>query len=444
MFKTQSINSNITDVGKFHEVLKYYHVNGYSSDLYVFFGKKTNGLNGEKSVRNNIIMLKKLDTVDVSPLIERHDWISGEIYSCEKNVVYNDDGTTAKPYYVRNNADQVFKCIWNNNGGVSSQEPNVNMTKVDIHSPYVMSDGYVWMYVTTIDVGQKHKFFDDNYMPIQPYSLFNSINPDDAGLGRIEYIHVVNPGKGYVNIPEVSIEGDGSKRAIARAIPVNKKIDHFVIDDAGCDYSYANVKISPPNDIENGEQAKAIAMISPIGGTGSNPCVELGCDTISLSVILEYENKEIPLNLQFNQIGIISKPQIIGKDGKSEYTSKDIIKSYMTIKYIQSLETTEYVVGDKIVQYGKSGDVVFEGVIANNRPDTSEVDVINTVGTPVIHTIATSIGDGNAGVSRVIESYTEPDFAKHTGNIIYVEDKETNIIHSEIGNEQFRITIKFK
>ena len=35
----------------------------------------------------------------------------------------NDDGTLKYNYYVRNRYDQVFKCLWNNNGNPSTDEP---------------------------------------------------------------------------------------------------------------------------------------------------------------------------------------------------------------------------------------------------------------------------------------------------------------------------------
>ena len=80
-----------------------------------------------KNVYKNIFVVKKIQTNDISPVIQRVDWTSGVIYD-----YYRDDidmlqkdinGFLIYNFYVRNQYDQVFKCLWNNNGAASINQP---------------------------------------------------------------------------------------------------------------------------------------------------------------------------------------------------------------------------------------------------------------------------------------------------------------------------------
>ena len=452
-------NSLITEVGKFHEVLKYYNVNGYSQDLYLFLGKSSNwddvnadgiinnedvplltgSKNEDKEIRKNIIVLQKLSQTNVSPVIARSDWKKDNVFSCEINPI------EGKYDYVRTSADQIFKCIWNNNGGESTVEPQLDTTDTNIHDARLYPDGYVWIYITTIDVGAKYQFFDNDWMPIQPYSLLDDIDSDSIGLGQIEYIVVTDGGSGYDEVPKVTINGDGNSDALAYATIRNGSVSGIVVVNKGTDYTYADIKISAPQEY-GGRNATAKAYISSIGGTASNPCIELGCTHVSIDVILEAQNDEIPTNTMFTQIGLISKPKKM-VNGKSYYPSElddnssSTIKAYSLIKYVKTASNTEIINGSKVVQRDIDG-VIFSGDVIYDDMENCELYLINTFGTPDIGGVITTVDSFTDGIMKIVSSFTGQDFAKHAGNIIYVENR-VRTKHTKAGNEQFRITISF-
>lgn len=451
-------SSKITKAGCFHEVLKYYNVQGYQSDLYLFLGKSTdwtdkdqNGVidddeievvNGgdyeDKLARKNIIVLQKMNQSNISPVLDRVDWKEGLIASCAINPI------EGKVDYARTSNDQVFKCLWNNNGEPSTVEPYIDTTGGDIHNAKEYEDGYVWIYVTTLDVGAKYQFFDDNYMPIQPYSLFDDIDSDSIGLGQIEWIHVTDGGSGYDRVPSVTIEGDGSTQAVAYATLSGDKVNKIYIVNKGTDYTSANVVIAAPVT-EGGVAAKAQACISPIGGTASNPCVELGCTKVSLDVILEAINEDIPINTTFTQIGLISQPKKL-VNGKSvdpkETKSSSTIKAYSTLTYTKTTTNTEIMGGSRLVKKDMDGNIVFSGDVIYDDTEKCEIYLINTFGKPVMGDTVTVVDSYVNGITKIVNSYSDQEFAKHTGNIIYIENRRKTR-HTKSGNEQFRITISF-
>lgn len=70
-----------------------------------------------KQLHKNLIVLKKANLNDISPVIERVDWEANEFYFAynhEENLSVKDSyGKLIKKFYVRNRFDQVFKCLWN-------------------------------------------------------------------------------------------------------------------------------------------------------------------------------------------------------------------------------------------------------------------------------------------------------------------------------------------
>ena len=70
-------------------------------------------------------------------------------------------------FYARNSHDQVFKCMYNNNGAISTTMPEITLGGELPENPFIETDdGYYWKYMYTIPSGLKNKFFTDKYMPV--------------------------------------------------------------------------------------------------------------------------------------------------------------------------------------------------------------------------------------------------------------------------------------
>ena len=117
-----------------------------------------------KGVAKNIFIVKHVTSGDISPVIKRIDWATGNIYDYYRDDVdmfaEDQNGLPVKSYYIRNRYDQVFKCLWNNNGSVSTIEPYFEPGSYGTNNIYTGSDGYKWKYIYTIDTALKNKFME--------------------------------------------------------------------------------------------------------------------------------------------------------------------------------------------------------------------------------------------------------------------------------------------
>ena len=210
----------------------------------------------------------------------------------------DETGKFVNKFYVRNKYDQVFKCLWNNNGGPSTFEPFFQPGTYGTNNIFSgAGDGYKWKYMYTIDAGSKKTFMDANWMPIpvgvntpQPYLT-------NAGTGDIEVINVTNGGSGYDAVNTfivVTVTGDGIG-AVANV--TSQQINNGIITDiivkpgfSGNNYTYANVSITAYTSANLryispiGTGAVAVAPISPVGGHGLDPISELGCNNVMISL----------------------------------------------------------------------------------------------------------------------------------------------------------------
>jgi hypothetical protein len=151
---------------------------------------------------NNMIFGKKLQTTDVSLMINSYQWISGTVYD-----MYDDRDTTlsTKEFFVwtfEGSFYYVWKCLNNNNAIESTSEPQFSDTGAsDIY--YETADGYQWKYMYRFSQSIYAKFATDLYIPVVPDSNVTS----NAVAGAVDVIVPVNAngiivsstGKGYDN-----------------------------------------------------------------------------------------------------------------------------------------------------------------------------------------------------------------------------------------------------
>ena len=204
----------------------------------------------KKQVFKNMFVAKRVKSSDMSPVIQRVNWTSGIVYDYYRDDVdmnaVDVDGNPVYTFYVRNRYDQVFKCLWNNNGGSSTQEPYFEPGSYNTNNIFQSTDGYKWKYIYTIDLGLKVKFMDDTWIPV-PVGA-NTPNPlqTSAGAGCLDAINVTNTGSGYdpANaIITITVTGDGTG-ATATSNVVNGHLVDVIVTSPGTNYTFANVSIS--------------------------------------------------------------------------------------------------------------------------------------------------------------------------------------------------------
>lgn len=393
-----------------------------------------------KRVFKNIFAVKLLTAADISPVIERDDWNSGVIYDYYRDDIdlFEQDvnGLKIYNYYTKNKYDQVFKCLWNNNGGASTQEPFFQPGSYGTNNIYTGTDGYKWKYIYTIDPGSKLKFMDSTWMPVAVG--INTPNPlsTTAGAGSLDVISVTNGGSGYntINaIVTVVITGDGTG-AVATANVSGGSVADIIVTSAGTNYTYANVAVTSTQ----GSGAVAFAPTSPIGGHGFDPVSELGCTHVMYTAQFSgSENNLIPTNIDFHQIGLLSNP----------YASDTITSGLFANGSVYST-TTDLVVapgfgaytGDEYVYQGTSvNNNTFIGTVLSFDTSTNVVKILNTTGT--LSTNAPLFGN-TSGTTRTLLSYSTPKFVLFSGNIFTIENR-TGVQRSTNGIEQFRFVLGY-
>lgn len=175
---------------------------------YVFFGKHTpfpgedatvptpTNSDGElvTSAYFNMVAGKRVSADDVRLMIKRNDWVSGTVYA---EYDADTDIFNSPNFYVNVNEttyQHVYKCIFNNDGAASTDQPRFNDTSAD-DVFYSTSDGYVWKYMYSIDRSTFERFATEDYIPIIP----NSNVASNAVMGAIDMIHVNSGGARYDN-----------------------------------------------------------------------------------------------------------------------------------------------------------------------------------------------------------------------------------------------------
>lgn len=456
---TNIVKGLLTTYGETSQVeLSYYFVvsaDGYvptfDRSAYFFIGRVKPWLNESdppeptqsqyaiKTTFKDMVAAKLLTSSNMAPVVPRVDWTSGTSYDEYSDTVdmfeRDGNGNLVKNFYVRNRFDQIFKCLFNNNGANSTVEPVLQAGTTEPDQTLYLSDGYKWIYVTTINKGQKKDFFDDNWMPIN----IGTEAPFASGehkLGCINAINVTDNGDGTysdgLNTTIITIDGDG-EGATAYANVSNGYISDIVVTNVGNNYTYSTVTIEP-NLGYGGNNASANAIISPVGGHGSDPVSELGCNRIMISVDLNNsENGTVPTDISFRQLGIIVSPKL--KDGSTPTAE---IYNTTDLGYV-SYGSGHFQIGEIVYQGTDVANSSFNAEVCSFDSTNNVIYLINIVGH---QDIGLPIYGETSGTTRVLLDYTTTDFSVGSGYMMYYENR-TPIQRSETGNEQLRLLISF-
>ena len=204
-----------------------------SSDTISGSGELTNDMNPPippDTVQNidfelwrNMIAAKKVNPSDVKHVIPRHDWSlnndgSGKVYTQYDDLNKSLFNSSYSPFYVFTDDFNVYKCISNNYGSLSTVKP----TGTDTSQMIKTSDGYVWKYMYSISPADSLKFVTTSHIPVDtlksnPNLLINS--PQQQGTqwdvqqsaidGAIHSTVKIEEGQGYRGVSG-KIFGDGT------------------------------------------------------------------------------------------------------------------------------------------------------------------------------------------------------------------------------------------
>lgn len=149
----------------------------YRKNVFMFIGKRTpwtdEDLPDDIEVSEatnydtiqNIMTLKKLSNSNMRLAIKRYNWLSGQVYSS-----FDDHKDPLKvmgpeayehPFYIFTDENNIYKCIDNNNGAVSTVKPIAIQ-----NTPFLLGDGYVWKYMGSLDIDSVF-FLTKDFIPVK-------------------------------------------------------------------------------------------------------------------------------------------------------------------------------------------------------------------------------------------------------------------------------------
>jgi len=403
----------------------------------------------EKQVMKNMFVAKLLTSNDICPVIERIDWANGIVYGDYRDdidiLASGLDDKLIYKFYIKNRYDQVFKCLWNNNGEPSTVEPYFEPGSYGTNNIFKGADKYKWKYMYTIDTSLSLRFMDKTWMPVVIGA--NTPNPlmTAAGAGSLDVMNVTDGGSGYDptnSAITITISGDGTG-AIGVANVQGGIIDDIIVTNPGTNYTYSDITITSAS----GSGAKAFANTSPVGGHGFDPVSELGCSHVMFTS--EFNGSEggvIPTDINYYQLGLVINP-----------TSRDSILMAQNLGVSESLPangviyktTTDLIVApgfgtylpDEIVFQGPTDniqDATFIATVLSFDVATNVLNLINTTGTPIPNTPVKNTPKTN----RTLLSYTTPNYSVFSGYMVYIENR-SGVQRSEDGIEQVRIVLGY-
>lgn len=152
----------------------------------------TNVSDTHYTLYDELIFGKHVTPADVAHMIRNEQWVSGTVYDMYDNTV---EELETKNFYVispESSSYHVFKCL-NNNGGIpSTDQPLFSETSAD-DELYLTTDGYQWKYMYSITNNEYSKFATADYAPV----FVNADVTGNAISGSIETILIETAGSNY-------------------------------------------------------------------------------------------------------------------------------------------------------------------------------------------------------------------------------------------------------
>ena len=349
-------------------------------------------------------------------------------------------------FYVRNNLDQVFKCLFNNGDAQSTSKPEITLGGQLPENPFIeTADGYKWKYLYTIPNGLKNKFFTERYMPV----LSDPVVTTNADDGRIDIVQIISGGNGYFqgtttnNYSIVEVSGDGTGAEFSVDV-LNGVINEINIIDGGSGYTNITLTLEDPLKLPATSNASLRAVISPPGGHGSNPLNELGASDLMLSIDFQadvdgfYPTKN-DATTDFRQVAIVKSPKLA--NGAFGYTS---VYPMYTKLYVAAPSTGPYPI-DATVFVGNGGNFansIFSATViyfdaAENVLFVNDIQGdVNQIDGETLYE-----KDNTSNYSQIF-AVTPPDINILSGELLYIENRSKITRHPN-QTETVKLVVEF-
>lgn len=139
----------------------------------------------EHSIYTDLIFGKRIEADDVVAAVKRYDWTANTVYAMYDDI---DSNLYDKQFYVITDENNVYKCIYNDDGAASTEKPVTTSEEI-----FETADGYKWKYMYTVSSQDMDDFTTEDYIPVRTNANVASL----AVPGTIDFIKVTNNGYDY-------------------------------------------------------------------------------------------------------------------------------------------------------------------------------------------------------------------------------------------------------
>lgn len=355
----------------------------------------------------------KLTAYNMALVIPRINWIANTVYAS-----YSDSNTTPvlnTNFYVVTSDFNVYKCIDNNLGAISTVMP----TYTAVDSTHTEVDGYTWKFMYNIGTADQLRFVTPYWIPVKRLGLNDGslqwLVQTNAVDGSILWIKNINGGNNFTNASNiiVTVVGDGSGALVSPVWNANSNsISSYTMLNYGSRYHYANVYVTDLGGL--GTNAVAQAVISPQGGHGSNPVEELGGSNVLIDVRLKAdEGQKLTVANYYRQIALLENPIVYGSN---TIYSNTAFNQTLTIQL--SAGSGGYFLGEYVFQGISLANSSFSGRVCDWDGGNSIIRITETTGTP----IASGLLGANSGTIKFVINTTPPDVIPYSGRMLYIDN----------------------
>ena len=477
----------------------------YQSDWDVNPPSPKDNFDQENDYWDTMVALKKINSSDVRQVITKKFWSSGTIYDYYRHDYSRSNpakisGATnlySSTYYVINQDYQVYICLQNGtnpdtpNGRPSLDEPM--FTDLEPRSAGSSGDGYVWKYLYTINPSEVIKFETSDFIPVPAdwaSSTANVAVRNNAVDGSIKIVIITNRGVGLgtanITYTRVPIKGDGTGAECTISIDNDSRVDSITVSNQGSGYTYGNVDLIAKGVPTGTTRPIFDVIITPTGGHGKDIYRELGAYNVLLYSRIENdnENPDFITGNQIARVGIVQNPEstsgtILSSDKASALFALRLTgagyssASFTADSYVKQTVATGTTAVGRVVNYDSNTGVLKywqdRTVAGFNTVGTAQttppygLDLTEFTSSPstggsltIIPSSGSNLTIDSAftGISTVINNRTyylgqyftngisSPEVRKHSGNIIYV-DNRPSITRSSNQKEDIKVILQF-
>ena len=354
---------------------------------------------------DEIIALKKVSPANLVNVVKRINWIQNKVYA---EYDHEDSNLLSREFFVLNRELDVYKCISNNNSSPSAIEPTGKSLNI-----FTTSDGYKWKYLYSISNADRLKFLTDNWMPVRKNNDVALVAKD----GGVENIKLYSGGLDYSTQARVVIDGDGVSANIGTRQSLGVIYD-FIYNNNGSKYRFANAYIVDTNS--SGRGANLRAILSPIGGHGSDPIAELGAHYVMINVRTEYNEGfgDFPGGFSYRKLGLVKNPKNAAGQVANVSTLNGLIG--ITLSNVSGVfSNNEFIEGltSSANAYAITSNVVFGNGFIRYMQVT---DLTNNFKT---FTIGENIIGKTSGATARVSTRLNSETTADTGEILYIENR---------------------